>query len=500
MPRAVSSDRSAVAEGPVAIIDVGSNSIRLVVYERLCRAPAVIHNEKVTCALGRRLARTGRLDPAGVACALANLPRFLALCRGLGAARVEMFATAAVREAADGADFAQEVRNRLDVDLHVLSGEEEARLSALGVIAGNPGADGLMGDLGGGSLELMALERGKPGIGATLPLGPLQLIEVSGNDVEEAARFVKRQFTPPDWLGTVLNKPFYAVGGAWRALAKFHIARGNYPVPVIHGYELDPSEARELAVAAAEIDPEGKAPGVAKARMRMLPFAAILLKKVIAEAEPARVIFSGFGLREGRIYDLLPEAERRQDPLIAACRELARREDAQGLDGETLYAWTEPLFAGESKEESRLRLAACLLGDIARHDHTDMRAAQAFSRALFIPAVGIDHRSRMFLALSLFARYKGDIQSPVTRPVREMASGRERERAVLLGRALRLGHTVAGGAPSLLARTRLVLTRTTLALRLLAGAEHLEGEVVARMLAPLAEILGRRPEIARGDG
>jgi len=502
MLRAVPSRRSAAAtgEGPVAVIDVGSNSIRLVVYERLSRAPAVLHNEKVTCGLGRRLARTGRLDPAGVACALANLPRFLALCRGLDVACLEMFATAAVREAADGGDFAAEVGKRLGVDLRVLSADQEARLSALGVIAGNPGADGFMGDLGGGSLELVAMKAGEPGAAATLPLGPLQLIEVSGNDVEEAARIVKRRFEAPDWLAAAKGGTFYAVGGAWRALAKFHMARTNYPVPVIHNYELEAREARELAGAAARLDPEGKVAGVTRARLRMLPFAALLMKRVLAEAEPARVVFSAFGLREGQLYDLLPAARRREDPLIAACRDLARRESALGLDGEALFGWTAPLFSGEADEDKRLRLAACLLYDIARRDHPDVRAAQAFARALFIPAVGIDHHARMFLALALFARYKGDIQSPLTRAVRGLATGGERERAVLLGRALRLGHTVAGGAPELLAKTRLRLSRTTLALELLPGAERLEGEVVAKMLAPLAEILGRRPEVARRAG
>jgi exopolyphosphatase/guanosine-5'-triphosphate,3'-diphosphate pyrophosphatase len=499
MLRAVSNKRSAtaVAEGPVAVVDVGSNSIRLVVYEQLSRAPSVIHNEKVTCGLGRRLARTGRLDPVGVACALANLPRFLALCRGLDVARLEMFATAAVREAADGPDFAAEVGKRLGIELRILTGDEEARLSALGVVAGNPGADGIMGDLGGGSLEMVALTRGEPGQATTLPLGPLQLIDVSGNDVEEAARVAKRRFEPPAWLEGAKGRTFFAVGGAWRALAKFHMAQTNYPVPVIHNYELEVEEARELATAVTRLDPEGKVPGVAKARLRMLPYAAILLKRVIAAAEPSRIVFSAFGLREGQIYDLLPEAERKADPLISACRDLAKREKALGLEGDALFDWSTPLFSGEGDEERRMRLAACLLGDIARLDHPDVRANQAFARALFIPAVGIDHASRMFLALALFARYKGDIQSPITRPVRTLIGGRDRERAVLLGRALRLGHTVAGGAPDLLARTELELSRNTLTLRLLPGADHLEGEVVSKMLAPLAEILGRRAEIAR---
>ena len=484
------------AKGPVAVIDVGSNSIRLVVYERMSRAPAVLHNEKVTCALGRRLARTGRLDPAGVACAYANLPRFLTLCRGLNVGHLEIFATAAVREAADGPEFAAEIGKNLGVALRVLSGEEEARLSALGVLAGNPEADGLMGDLGGASLEMVALDNGKPGRTATLPLGPLQLVEISGGDIEEAARIAKRRFETPDWFDGIKNRNFYAVGGAWRSLAKFHMARTNYPVPVIHNYELSADEARDLANSAARIDPESKVPGVAKARARTLPFAALVLKRVVAAAEPARVVFSAFGLREGQLYDLLPDSQRREDPLIAACRDLAERVGPAGYDGEELMGWTAPLFAGESPAEQRLRLAACLLSDIARRDHPDVRASQAFNRGLFIPAVAIDHRSRVFLALALFARYKGDIQSPVTRQVRALVGGRERERAVLLGRAMRLGNTVAGGAAKLLARTRLELSRTTLTLRLLRGAEQLDGEAAAKTLAPVAEILGRRPEIA----
>lgn len=487
---------AAATKGPVAVIDVGSNSIRLVVYERISRAPAVLHNEKVTCALGRRLARTGRLNSAGVACAYANLPRFLALCRGLNVGHLEIFATAAVREAADGPEFAAEIGKNLGVPLRVLSGEEEARLSALGVLAGNPEASGLMGDLGGGSLELVALDMGKPGRTATLPLGPLQLIEVSGGDVEEAARIAKRRFEAPDWLEAIKGRTFYAVGGAWRSLAKFHMARTNYPVPVIHNYEMNADDVRELANAAMRVDPEGKVPGVAKARVRTLPFAALMLKRVVAAAEPSQIVFSAFGLREGQLYDLLPEAQRREDPLIAACRDLAERMGPAGYDGEELMTWTAPLFVGETEEEQRLRLAACLLSDIARRDHPDVRASQAFSRGLFLPAVAIDHRARVFLALALFARYKGDIQSPVTRQVRGLVGGRERERAVLLGRALRLGNAVAGGAGKLLARTRLELSRTTLTLRLLRGAEQLNGEAAAKALAPVAEILGRRPEIA----
>lgn len=488
---------SAFAEGPVAVIDVGSNSIRLVVYERLSRSAAPVHNEKVACGLGRSLAGTGRLDPEGIACAFANLPRFVALCRGMAVAQLDILATAAVRDAADGAEFARTLSQNLGVPVRVLSGDEEARLSALGVIAGNPEADGVMGDLGGSSLELTALKKGGPGPSATLPLGPLQLIEASAGEPAEVARLAKERFVAPDWLARMKGKPLYAVGGAWRALAKFNMARTRYPLPVIHNYVLDADEARALASLAARVEPGAKVPGVSKARLRVLPYAAILMKRVLAALEPSRVQFSAFGLREGWMFDLLPDSERARDPLIAVCQDLAARAGPFGLEGPALLAWSAPLFPGESAREKRVRLAAATLGDVARREHPAIRADQAFERALFLPAVGISHGERAYLALALFARYKGDIQSALTQRVRGLISGRERERAVLLGRALRLAHAVAGGVPKLLAKTRLEVGRKTLTLRLLPAAGHLDGETVTKILAPVAEILGRRPEVAR---
>jgi exopolyphosphatase / guanosine-5'-triphosphate,3'-diphosphate pyrophosphatase len=488
----------AIAEGPVAVIDVGSNSIRLVVYERLARATATVHNEKVTCGLGRTLASTGRLDPKGIACAFANLPRFVALCRGMNVARLDMLATAAVRDAADGPEFAATLSRNLGVPLRVLSGEEEARLGALGVIAGNPDARGVMGDLGGSSLELIALENGAPGPSLTLPLGPLQLIEQSGGDPAEAAKVAKERFRTPDWLPRVKHRDLFAVGGAWRALAKFNMARTQYPLPVIHNYVLEAEEARELAAVAARLDPSGKVPGLSRARLRVMPFAAVLMKRVLTAVNPDRVIFSAFGLREGQIFDLLPESERARDPLIAACEDLAARSSPFGLEGPALLAWTAPLFPGETPAASRLRLAAAILADVARREHPDVRAALAFERGLYIPAVGITHGERAYLALALFARYKGDIQSNLTQRVRGLIPAKDRERAVLLGRALRLAHSVAGGVPKLLAKTRLEVGRKTLTLRLGSGGANLDGEMVVKMLTPVAEILGRRPEVARG--
>ena len=161
----------------VAVIDIGSNSLRLVVYDAPRRAAHTLLNEKVMCGLGRGLERTGRLNPEGVVQAKANLQRFVALARAAGAARIDVLATAAVRDAEDGADFVNDVEKRLSIRVRVLPGAEEGRLSALGVLAGIPDAAGVVGDLGGGSIELAAIGNGRVGSVATLPIGPLRLIE-----------------------------------------------------------------------------------------------------------------------------------------------------------------------------------------------------------------------------------------------------------------------------------------------------------------------------------
>jgi exopolyphosphatase/guanosine-5'-triphosphate,3'-diphosphate pyrophosphatase len=139
--------RPATGDRRVAVIDIGSNSIRLEIFDGLTRAFCPLFNEKVICALGRDLKSTGRLSEKGAELALINLPRFTRMARGMGAARIDMLATAAVREAENGAEFIAEVERRCGQEVRVLSGAEEARISALGVLAGIPDADGIMGDL-----------------------------------------------------------------------------------------------------------------------------------------------------------------------------------------------------------------------------------------------------------------------------------------------------------------------------------------------------------------
>ncbi len=158
-----------------AVIDVGSNSVRLVVYRIDGRAMTPILNEKVMAGLGRSLGQTGKLSPDGIDAALRALRRFATLTQALGVQDVFAVGTAAVREAGDGAAFAQQMRRETGIPLRILSGAEEALLSALGVSAGAPDAMGVVGDLGGASLELIEISPSGPGRGETFRLGPLAL-------------------------------------------------------------------------------------------------------------------------------------------------------------------------------------------------------------------------------------------------------------------------------------------------------------------------------------
>ncbi len=489
--------RGEVTEGRVAVIDLGSNSIRLVVYERASRSPVPIFNEKVLCGLGRRLDRDGRLDPEGVRMALANLPRFVALSAEMEVARLDVLGTAAVRDAEDGPAFVAEVERRCGVKVRVLSGAEEARLSALGLVAGTPEADGLMGDLGGGSLELVALDRGRPGTHATLPLGPLRLAAAAEGDRARARDIIARHLEGLSWLRGAQGRRFYAVGGSWRTLARIQMGQTGYPLHIIHHYAIPRDDAEDMAALIARLGDRSlrRIPGTG-GRREVLPFAAMVLEEVLTRVVPEAVVFSAYGLREGHVYDLLDPAERAKDPLVAACTELARHAGRFGPLGEELLAWSAPLFPGESEAQRRLRLCACLLADIGWNDHPDYRAEQAFLRVVRVAAGGIDHVGRIFLALAVYGRYAGGLEGSLTGPMAAILDNDWVQRALAIGLVLRLGLTLCGGAPGVLPRTALVPDHEKLTLVLPPGDEALVGEVVERRLAALAQVRGLRPALA----
>src|SRR5471030_3133506 len=309
-----------------AVIDVGSNSVRLVLYRLEGRALWTVYNEKVLAGLGRDLAVTGRLSPDGIATALTALTRFRALLDASRPGRIFAAATAAVREAEDGQAFRRRVKAETGLALRVLTGSEEARYAALGVLAGAPGSRGVVGDLGGASLELTRLAGGEPGLGVTLPLGPFAFGDGARFDVERVRDFVERRLAP---VAGAFNAPtLNAVGGAWRNLALLHMKMSDYPLGIVHQYELN---RRELLSATRFIGQQSRSSlerieGISRRRVEALPHAAVVLETLVERLDIQRVVMSAFGLREGLLLETLSPALRARDPLVEGCAALGARQ------------------------------------------------------------------------------------------------------------------------------------------------------------------------------
>ncbi len=478
--------------GRIGVVDIGSNSIRLVVFDRLGRVPVPVFNERVICGLGRGLARDGKLNEEGVALALPNLLRFARLAQAMEVSDLVQLATAAVREARNGPGFVSQVEQASGYPVTVLDGAQEATLAAYGVLVGIPTADGLAGDLGGGSLELIELTQGKLGRRTTLALGPLRLMDAGGGDRRQAAKLVAKALATVPWLADSMGKGFYAVGGAWRNLARVHMEQNGYPLHVIQNYTTSALPAQDFCQVIAQQGRRSlsKMPTVSRRRVETLPYAALTLAGVLERVQPMSLIFSSCGLREGLLYQRLSKHERAKDPLIVTAEELAKREGRFPRLGKALLDWLTPIYLEIRGLERRLVEAACHLGDIAWREHPDYRARQAMNRLLYHPYVGLDHPGRAFLSLVAYQRYGGSLEDEFASQARGLLSAVARHEARLLGLGLRLAYSVCGGAAPVLARTDLGVVGRSLRLTLPEDGSVPPGDALQRRLNALREALG----------
>jgi exopolyphosphatase/guanosine-5'-triphosphate,3'-diphosphate pyrophosphatase len=464
-----------------------------VVYEGHTRNPMPIFNEKAVLRLGRGLQSTGRLNEDGMAQALTVMHRYHAVARAMGANPFEVLATAAVRDAANGPAFVESLRDRLpNVPIHILSGAEEAAYSADGMLCGIPAADGVLADIGGGSLEVVRLVDGTRGPSQTLRLGVIRLAERSAGDPVRARAIAEEDLQTVPWLGQAAGSDLYLVGGAWRALARIHMAQTSYPLNMVHHYTIGREEARDLAGLISTAPRKGleRLPGAPRRRIDDLPFAAVALRRLLRVTAARRVVFSASGLREGWFMRRMPREIQEQDPLLSAAHELAARHGRDPSLPPALLAWTRPLFPRETAHAERLREAMCWMSDIGSHDHPEFRAEQAFLRVLRQPGVGLDHHSRAFLALAVALRYDAESDAPFLRPSRLLLDVETANRAEVLGIALRLAYTLSAGTKDLLAGTRLRIEESRLLLLLRENSGVFAGESVIRRLERLAQAIG----------
>src|SRR6201995_4859463 len=399
------------ARGPIAIVDIGSNSVRLVIYEAQSRVAATLQNEKSLCAIGREMVTTGRLHAEGSAAALEALARFRLIADGLNVEYRDAVATAAARDASNGAEFIRRAEAAWGRPIRILAGEDEARIAAEGVVAGIPNADGLAADLGGGSLDMVSVKGGQTGAAYTFPFGPLRLMDQSKGDPDKARDIVDKGLKNiPDLSAPAL----YAVGGIWRSFARVDMEEHNYPLHVLQHYTIPRGRALRLCrlLAGLSKDSVRKIRVVSKRRAESLPYGAVVLERLLEAGDIKDVVISAFGLREGLLYARLPEEERLKDPLVEFARAANAREARVPVHAHEMLGWTAPLFDGEDVAATRIREASALFPDVAWRCDPDDRATAAFNQVVPAPFAGASHRARAVIAASVFHRYSGDEDFP----------------------------------------------------------------------------------------
>jgi exopolyphosphatase/guanosine-5'-triphosphate,3'-diphosphate pyrophosphatase len=487
----------------VAIVDIGSNSVRLVAYEALTRAPTPIFNEKVLCGLGRGVSTSGLLPEEGVEKAMAALRRFRTLNDIMGIADVRALATAAVRDAVNGPQFLAEASAAIGAPIRLLSGLEEARLAAQGVVSSIYRPDGVVGDLGGGSLELTEIREGALELGVTLPLGGLSLIDASERSPKKAARIARDALARVAALAGLRGRSFYAVGGTWRALARLHMRQRRYPMHVMHNYVIPSRDALEFAklVERIEADALSEIDSVSSARRPLLAYGAVVLEEIIRQYEPAVIVVSALGVREGLLYESLAAEDRAKDPLIEAASEFNRLRARAPEHALELFDWTSGFLAtthlDETGDETRLRKAACLLSDIAWRAHPDYRAEQSHDAIVDANLIGLDHPSRAFLALAVAFRHVTSNEE-IGIGSQALASPRQLDRARILGAAMRVAYILSAGQPGVLPMTSMTAEGGRVTLNLPPELAALNSERLQSRLKQFARLLGGDPEVRTG--
>lgn len=481
---------------PVAVVDIGSNSVRMVVYEHLARSPTPYFNEKVLAGLGSAVAATGDLSHEAIATALGAFRRFCALAGLMDVGERHIIATAAVREAANGQEFLDQAEEIFGQPVTILSAAQESYLSALGVVAGVTHPDGVMGDLGGGSLELAELSLESIANCESYPLGGLRLQVASGGSIKTAKAIARQSLERSQALERLQGRDFYMVGGTWRSLARLHMEKTGYPLHVMHEYRIDAGGLKEFIKWLTKT-PVDDLPGievVSRQRRPLLANGAIVLGEIARRGRPRSLIVSALGVREGMLFSKLSGSERSADPLLQAAGELADLRARSPEHGEELVAWAEQAMTAlgldETVMETRLRKAACLLADIGWRAHPDYRGAQSLNIIANAAFVGVDHPGRAYLALAVYYRHSGLSLSDLGAGLSQLAPARYHERARALAAIFRVSYLVSASTAGVLPRTRLERGGDNLVLLLPEDLSALAGGRLEIRLRQLAELVG----------
>jgi exopolyphosphatase/guanosine-5'-triphosphate,3'-diphosphate pyrophosphatase len=471
---------------PFAVIDIGSNSVRMVVYHALDRVPMPLFNEKYYCGLAQGLQTTGKLSPDGVALAHQALARFTLMLERFHIKRALVIATAAIRDAKDGKAFVKELQKRHGLKVKVIDGEREATLAGLGIMGSMWQPEGLCADLGGGSLELALIECGAVTHIHSLPLGALRLLGQFGGATDKMHAHVRAELASIKWLSKARVSSCYAIGGGFRSIAKLHVRQSESPLKLVHEYAMDSASLKQVHKEVCALDETQIAalPGISAKRAATLPIATSVLNMLLDLSGAKRSIFSVAGIREGLAHEQLSAKERRADPLLASARVLSTIAGRKGRYAKELFGWMQPLFANEPKTHARLRLAFCQISEIAWTIDPNFRAEWSFLRIMQSDMKGLNHPERVMLALALYHRYQVKLKKDYAEL--SLLSDAQKQWAQMVGIAANLAFQLSGGQAGNLHHAQLTIdAENTPAIKLDKTAKALYTEVVEKRLEGL---------------
>ena len=371
------------------------------------------------------------------------------------------------------------------------------------MLCGIHAPDGVVGDMGGGSLELIDVKGERIGTGTSLPLGGLALMDASSRSPKAAVKIVREALARCDALDALQGRTFYAVGGTWRSLAKLHMGQRNYQLMVMHGYSIPAREAADLAGLVERVDTNSflAIESVNAQRRPLLAYGAVVLDELIRRAKPKDVVISTYGVREGLLYEALGQARRGDDPLIVAAQKMNRLLARAPAYSDELIEWTHGFLVSaglpETVDERRLREAACYLSEINWRAHPDYRGIHSLNLVSSAILPGVDHVGRSFLSLVATLRYVG-LDDEIAQQIRSLMPQKMIERAAVVGAILRVASVLSAGMPGVLGEAPLAVTKTKLVLTLPARLADLGNERLLGRVKGAAKLMGREAAIEVG--
>jgi exopolyphosphatase/guanosine-5'-triphosphate,3'-diphosphate pyrophosphatase len=485
-----------------AIIDLGSNSIRMLIYDNLLNSQIPIFNEKAICELGKNLDKTGKLDPKGSDFALSVLQRFKRILSNLKVKKFKIIGTAAIREATDSKLFVAKVKKILKKKVQVLTGIEEAENSALGVIIGFQRVNGVVVDLGGGSLEIARVEKNIIYEKISLPLGVLRLFNQPKRNKDKINSIISFYLNKIEWLRKGKTKNLYLCGGTWRTLLNAHIFKTNYPLSILHQYKLPAIEALKFSnrLSSVKLIKSEKLVGVTKSRTNYIPIGSYILSSLIKICDPSNILCSVSGVREGSLINKAYLNILKKDSLNRSVHFIALKKGDFGENYIKLYNFLKKIFP--NKDENfpfRLLLPACSLSNFDWGLGTYQRAELVFHEVINSPILKLSHNDRIKLGLVSFWRHCSTKYYPDLEFLK-LLSNSEITACRRIGAALRFASSISVISSIFYEKIKIyVANEKTLILKVPKKYSQVISNQVQKRLKSLAEEMNLKQEIVYTD-